>query len=268
MVTTDAFGGVHADGSSLVQGLPAQWPGWRIAQSAALLPDGSGGYLLDGFGGLHPFGTATAVSTTGYWANWSIARDVAILPGSTATTAKGYVLDGFGGLHPFGGAPTARVSGYWGNWDIATRLAILSDGTGGYVLDGFGGLHAFAIGSNAMPPAVTLTGYWSGWRIARGFTLTPTSTAAAVSGVTLDGYGGVHPFAGGSLTPAASPVITGYWANWDIARAVALSPSSTAGNPQGWVLDGYGGLHPFGGAPSVAPGAYWGSDLAINVLVR
>jgi hypothetical protein len=268
MVTVDAFGGVHADGSSLVQGLPTQWPGWRIAQSAALLPDGTGGYMLDGFGGLHPFGSAAAVITSGYWANWNIARDVAILPGSTATTAKGYVLDGFGGLHPFGGAPAATASGYWRNWDIAKRLAILSDGTGGYVLDGLGGLHPFAIGTNGMPPDISNNAYWVNWAIARDFTLTPGSTAASVSGVTLDGFGGVHPFSGGSLLPAATPVITGYWGNWDIARAVALSPSSTTSNPQGWVLDGYGGLHPFGGAPSVASGAYWNADRALNLLVR
>ncbi|MEA2634865.1 MAG: hypothetical protein QOH92_1632 [Chloroflexota bacterium] len=269
MVTVDAFGGVHPDGSSLVQGLPTQWPGWRIAQSAALLPDGSGGYLLDGFGGLHPFGSAAAVTISGYWNKWNIARDVAVLPGSTATTARGYVLDAFGGLHPFGSAPAVQISGYWANWDIAKRLAILSDGTGGYVLDGFGGLHAFAIGSNAMPPAVTLGGYWSGWSIVGDFALTPGSTAAAVSGVTLDGYGGVHPFAGGSLAPAAAPVITAYWQNWNIARAVALSPSSTPSNLQGWVLDGYGGTHPFGGAPSLSSVAYWpGSDRAVNLLVR
>jgi hypothetical protein len=269
MVTVDAFGGVHPDGSSLLQGLPAPWPGWRIAQSAALLPDGSGGYMLDGYGGLHPFGSAAAVTISGYWNKWNIARDVAILPGSTATTAKGYVLDGFGGLHPFGGAPAAQISGYWANWDIAKRLAILSDGTGGYVLDGFGGLHAFAIGGNAMPPAVRLSGYWSGWSIVDDFALTPGSTAAAVSGVTLDGYGGVHPFAGGSLSTAGAPVGTAYWQNWNIARAVALSPTSTPSNLQGWVLDGYGGTHPFGGAPSLSSVAYWpGSDRAINLLVR
>jgi len=269
MVTVDAFGGVHADGSSLVQGLSTEWPGWRIGQSAALLPDGTGGYLLDGFGGLHPFGSAGPVVTSGYWANWNIARDVAILPGSTATTAKGYVLDGFGGLHPFGGAPAATASGYWKNWDIAKRLAILSDGTGGYVLDGLGGLHPFSIGTNGMPPFITNNAYWVNWSIARDFTLTPGSTATALSGVTLDGFGGVHPFSGGSQSVAATPVITGYWGNWDIARAVTLSPTSTAAAPQGWVLDGYGGIHPFGGAPHVAAGAYWpNSDLAVNLLVR
>jgi hypothetical protein len=32
---------------------------------------------------------------------------------------------------------------------------------------------------------------------------------------------------------------------WDIARGVALIPGSTT---QGYVVDGWGGMHPFGGA--------------------
>src|SRR3984893_5251006 len=116
MVTVDAFGGVHADGSSLVQGLSTEWPGWRIGQSAALLPDGTGGYLLDGFGGLHPFGSAGPVVTSGYWANWNIARDVAILPGSTGTTAKGYVLDGLRLLEKLGHRETTRDSQRRDRW--------------------------------------------------------------------------------------------------------------------------------------------------------
>ena len=32
------------------------WHGWDIARGVAILPDGSGGFVLDGFGGLHPFG--------------------------------------------------------------------------------------------------------------------------------------------------------------------------------------------------------------------
>lgn len=269
MYTTDAFGGVHADGSSVPQSGLATWPGWRIVQSAALLADGSGGYTLDGFGGLHPFGSAAAVQTTAYWSGWNIARDVALLPGSTATNASGYVLDGFGGLHPFGGAPAPRTTAYWSGWDIATGLALLGDGTGGYVLDGWGGLHPFAVGTSPMPPTVSLGGYWQGWKIARSVALTPGSTAGTVSGVTLDGYGGVHPFNGPGVARAAAPSITGYWSGWNIARSVAFLPASTQAAPQGWVLDGLGGIHPFGGAPSVLVGAYWsGADLAVKLLVQ
>jgi hypothetical protein len=171
-------------------------------------------------------------------------------------------------LHPFGGAPAPRTTGYWANWDIAKRLVILSDGTGGYVLDGWGGLHPFAVGSAAMPPVVTLGGYWRGWNIARGVALTPGSTAATVSGVTLDAYGGVHSFSGPSITRAANPSITGYWKNWDIARSIVFVPTSTAAAPRGWVLDGLGGIHPFGGAPQVVMGAYWKSDKALALLVQ
>ncbi|HEY9289077.1 MAG TPA: hypothetical protein VIT43_13755, partial [Candidatus Dormibacteraeota bacterium] len=56
------------------------------------------------------------------------------------------------------------------------------------------------------------------------------------------------------------------WSNWDIARSVRLSPQSTAAQPQGWVLDGFGGLHPFGGAPSVMSGGYsLGGDRAVDL---
>jgi hypothetical protein len=31
------------------------------------------------------------------------------------------------------------------------------------------------------------------------------------------------------------------------------------------VLDGYGGLHPFGNAPAPPSGPYWGRDIARNL---
>src|SRR5438067_971120 len=131
----------------------------------------------------------------------------------------------------------------------------------GYILDGWGGLHQFAVGTNPMPPAITNNAFWPGWRIARDIALTPGSTASNVSGVTLDGYGGLHPF-GTAANPQGGP----YWANWNIARSVRLSPQSTAAQPQGWVLDGYGGLHPFGGAPSTSSGYYPSRDLSVQLI--
>ena len=262
MLTLDAFGRLHADGSTLPQATTAYWPNWRIATAAALLPDASGGYVLDGFGGLHPFGAAGPAPATAYWGGWSIARDVALLPGSTAAAPSGYTLDGWGGLHQFGGAPAIRGGAMWVNWDIAKRLVLLSDGTGGYMLDGWGGLHAFAVGTNPMPPAITNNAFWPGWSIARDIALTPGSTASNVSGVTLDGYGGVHPFGTAGAVQGEA-----MWPNWNIARSVKLSPQSTAAQPQGWTVDGYGGLHPFGGAPAVASGGYsLGRDLAVQLI--
>ena len=55
---------------------------------------------------------------------------------------------------------------------------------------------------------------------------------------------------------------------WDIARSVQFAPASTAANPQGWTLDGYGGLHAFGGAAAL-PGPYWpNSDVAVKLMAR
>jgi hypothetical protein len=55
----------------------------------------------------------------------------------------------------------------------------------------------------------------------------------------------------------------GYWPGWDIARGVSfLAGSSTAG----YTVDGWGGLHPFGGAPVVAALGYFpGKDLIKSV---
>jgi len=263
MYTLEAYGGVHPDGGSLPLNVSAYWYGWKIARAAALLPDASGGYVLDGFGGVHAFGQAAGVGATAYWPWGDIARDIVLLPGSPGSPARGYVLEGFGGLHPFGGAPAPSITGYW-NWDAARRAVMLSDGSGGYVLDLYGGLHPFAVGSNPMPPAISNAAYWPGWAIARDVALLPGSTASNVAGVTLDGWGGVHPF--GSAGPVA---VSAFWPRWDIARSVRFSPVSGAANPQGWVLEGFGGVHPFGGAPNVTGLAYWpGLDIARQLLVE
>lgn len=263
MQMVDGFGGLHAEGGSPAHAITAYWPNWKIVRSAALLPDSTGGEVLDGYGGLHRFGAAAPVSASYF--GWDIARDVVLLPAATQATPLGYTLDGWGGIHPFGGAAPVRGAPYWPNFDIARRLALLSDGTGGYVLDGYGGLHPFATGTNPMPPAIVNESYWKGWNIARDVALAPGSTAANVAGLTLDGWGGVHPFGGSGAVSPMGPV----WPNWDIARAVRYSPDSTAASPKGWTLDGWGGVHPFGGAASLPQGPYWPNfDIAVELLVR
>ncbi|MDQ6884582.1 MAG: peptidoglycan DD-metalloendopeptidase family protein [Candidatus Dormibacteraeota bacterium] len=261
--TLDAWGGIHADAASPPLQASAYWPNQNRARSAVLLPDGSGGYVLDQTGGLHPFGAAGAPWGVPSWPNSDLARDVVLLPGATASQASGYTLDAWGGLHPFGGAPPAWGYAYWPNTNLAKRVVLLSDGTGGYTMDAWGGLHAFAVGANALPPAVTNEAYWPNWNMARDIVLTPGSTAANVSGVTLDGWGGLHPFG------SAAPTSGAYWPNWDIARAIRLAPASTAANPQGWVLDAWGGLHAFGGAPTVPSGGYWpNTNLAVQMTAQ
>jgi len=82
--------------------------------------------------------------------------------------------------------------------------------------------------------------------------------------VTLDGWGGLHPF--GSAGAVRS---SGFWPNWDIAKAVKLSPSSTPAQPQGWMMDGWGGIHPFGGAPAIYSYFYWPNhDISIQLLLN
>ncbi len=89
-------------------------------------------------------------------------------------------------------------------------------------------------------------------------TSTTTTTAppagGALSGWTLDGWGGLHAFG----TSASAVTITNapYWPGWDIARGVAFS-----GRGWGVVADGWGGLHTFlagaGSAPVITSNAYW-----------
>src|SRR5438132_761928 len=81
-------------------------------------------------------------------------------------------------------------------------------------------------------------------------TMTSSSGTSAVStadrvtfvlnGVdTLDAYGGIHP------ADSSGVSVSGYWAGWQIAKTAKPWPGK--GTPQaGMVLDGFGGLHPFG----------------------
>jgi hypothetical protein len=79
-------------------------------------------------------------------------------------------------------------------------------------------------------------------------------------GVTLDLYGGLHPFGGFNLNAGGTP----YWPGWDIARAVAVLPDGSGG----WTLDGWGGIHAWGSAPPIATPAYWpGWDIARALVV-
>jgi len=264
MYTLDGYGGLHPDNPiSPVMTGTAYWPGWKIARAAVLLSDASGGYTLDGFGGLHQFGSAPQAVGAAYF-GWDIARDVVLLPGSTATHAAGYVLDGWGALHPFGGALPIAGGPYWKAWDIATKVNLLPDGSGGYVMDGWGGLHPFAVGTSAPPRGITDGAYWPHWSIARDFTLFSNSTPTTPAGVTLDGYGGVHPF---GFSAAPGQLASGYWPGWNIARSVRVNPTSTPANPGGWEMEGFGGVHSFGGAQAVPGGAYWNWDIAVELVV-
>jgi putative pyrroloquinoline-quinone binding quinoprotein/putative pyrroloquinoline-quinone-binding quinoprotein len=256
LYTLDGWGGVHTIGSAPNLSMSQYWPGWNIARSLALFPDGTGGYSMDGWGGLHPVGNANPVSASAYWPGWDIARQVVLAPWATKAAPAGWTLDGWGGIHEFGGAPAITGYAYWPGWDIARGIAILPDSTpgsvAGYTMDGWGGVHQFG---GALP--VNNYQWWPGWDIARGLTLTPNSTKANPAGWTLDGWGGLHPF--GSAPPISNYT---YWPGWDIARGVV---SWTAGNG-GWTMDGWGGIHAFGSAPAITSYQWWpGWDIATSL---
>ena len=72
------------------------WPGWNIARGVAVLPDGSGGYVLDGWGGLYPLGlnghpAAPQATNTPYWPRWDVARGTSapLLSGVQASATPG-----------------------------------------------------------------------------------------------------------------------------------------------------------------------------------
>jgi spore germination protein YaaH len=69
----------------------------------------------------------------------------------------------------------------------------------------------------------------------------------------VDGYGNLHPGSSPPLPPGT------LFAGWNIARGLTLGQSGLGG----LVLDGWGGLHPFGDSAAAASRAYWrGWDIA------
>ena len=223
----------------------------------------NGLYTLDAYGGVHGDDTAS-LNVSASWPGWNIARTAKPWPGAGSPQA-GLVLDGRGGLHYYG-SPALQIGqepSFAGN-DIARDFVFLPDGSGGYELDGYGGIHPFALASKPMPPPASQYPYFPGHDLAKKITLLPDGSG----GYVLDAYGGLHPW---SVTGHSLPVAMaeyGYWAGQNIARDMWLAPASTSSSGSGYVLDAYGGFHPFWSAgatapPSMAMYGYWnGQDIA------
>ena len=241
--------------------------GTTVSGSAAYSHPFQGLYTMDVYGGV----TADAsppLGTSAYWPGWRIARSVRSWTGPGGPQ-QGFVLDGYGGLHKYGAAGLDETSGmashYWGI-DIARDFAFMPNGNSGFVLDGYGGLHPFWVNGHTGNVQAVGNSYWKGWDVARKVVI----FADGSGGYVLDAYGGLHAFGINAPPPAsfAGVQTTSYWPNWDIARDVVLIPGN--GNHSGYVLDGFGGLHPFhatgdGSAlpASIKPSAYWaGWDIA------
>lgn len=216
-----------------------------------------GGYVLDGFGGLHGFNGSPRVGTEGYFPGWDIVRAVAVRPDGIS----GYTVDGYGGIHRFApdpaSVPKVSTTGYWPNFDIARGVALVpGDATRGYTLDGWGGLHPFG----GAPP-VAVTGYFPGQDVVKAVVVNPATEAFPhVTGYTLGARGSIMPFA--EVGKAMPPKPAGPAFSFDIARGITLS-----GSGKGYVLDGFGGIHAFGGAQPAVGGPYWsGYDIARSLI--
>ncbi|TMD40248.1 MAG: hypothetical protein E6I89_03910 [Chloroflexi bacterium] len=179
------------------------------------------------------------------------------------TSTSGYIGTGSGQVIPFGGATISGqgASPIWGI-DYGRGVATCPGRDNyGYELDLYGGVHALGTA-----PSVTGTAYWQNWDIARGLAL----RADCESGYVLDGWGGLHPFYSASIGPTLnpSPHLTGYWTNWDIARSVDYV-GQINGVDSGYVLDGYGGVHPWGNAAPLSSSEfpYWANwDIARTII--
>jgi uncharacterized protein YvpB len=278
-VVLDGFGGLHPFGGLQLTSTGAPyWPNWDIARAIAVVGDGSGGWTLDGFGGIHSWGSALSVPTPAYWPNWDVARALVMLPDERS----GYVLDAFGGIHAFGAAPSFSSAPYWPNQDVAHGLDIHinAEGTpdGGAILDASGCLHIF--GTYPLSLASTAAPYPNRLAFQALHDVNGHVYAVGKFGKTFEETSG----------SPMSPSWTGYrdWRNWDILRDIDLTsdvggtgaaqPMSfmasygwqgTTGPRGGVVLDGFGGVHPFGGltldSQNFSYWPYW--DIARSVAV-
>jgi hypothetical protein len=278
-VVLDGWGGLHPFGGFTLDTTGAPfWLGQDIARGLAVREDGSGGWTLDGYGGVHAFGDAAPVSTDAYWQGWDIARAIVVTSRDASGRLDGrhgYVLDGWGGVHPWGGAPQLAGAPYRAGQDWARGLEIHlgADGTpdGGWVMDATGRITAFGAAPPLAAPAAVAGPVWRQLHASGG------------SAYTVGRWGVVAGAAPSSWS--AFP----RWDRWDIARDVILvSPQATGpvqpvdppvraefvaearGVHGGVTLDGWGGLHAFGGMAldrSRAP--YWqGWDIARAVALR
>ena len=100
-----------------------------------------------------------------------------------------------------------------------------------------------------------------------GRVVTAPGRGDVTGGVTLDGFGGLHPFTIGPSSALPRIVGAPYWKGWDIARGFALLPDGTGG----YTIDVQGGLHPFAVGPTnpIAPptsgAAHWSWPIARNL---
>lgn len=276
--TLDGWGGIHAWGTAMNVSAPGYRQGWDIARDLVVLSrgsdgdlDGRQGYVLDGLGGIHPWGGAPPLR--GPTSTADVARSLLIHRSTAGSPDGGWVLYANGTLHAFGGAVGTAppvTSDNRPEWQKLRQAA-----GGGYLVGHWGKV----LISGSVHPYWSGYTDWAGWDIERDMRLFAVDNATAQTqpmsadaaalagaaeaphgGVTLDGYGGLHPFGELPIDTRGSP----YWNGWKIARSLQVRD----GGSGGWTLDGYGGIHAWGVAPQIQPPAYWkGWDIARALAV-
>lgn len=119
----------------------------------------------------------------------------------------------------------------------------------GYILDAWGGVHAL----NGAKP-IANNPYWPGTNLAAALAVKDWDGPEAY---VLDRWGGVH--AVGTAKPLVWPTRSDgsstkpYWAGWEIANDLIVSPDGKV-----VMLDGFGGQHVAGGAVADSEAPYWG----------
>jgi len=239
---------------------------WSSVQ-AVPITGSSARVVADGFRGHAYQFRMRSVSIAGVVGGWTQVGTIVSATAARSMPFVGlYTLDGWGGAHSNQSSPLA-AGATWPGWSIA-RAAKAQPGPSspqaGFVLDGYGGLHPY--GAPVLKETSGPSGhYWPGRDLARDFAFLPDGSG----GFVLDAYGGLHSFGINGAAPANTTklAVTAYWPGWAIARDVVLVPGN--GNHSGYVLDGYGGLHPFhpttdgSSMPPLIRTAYWaGFDIA------
>jgi hypothetical protein len=207
---------------------PSPMLAWDYRGRAIGARSQGGFYVMEGDGAVHAYEGAPFYGAPSFPGDF--ARDFAVMP-----DGNGYViLDALGAVHKYGSAVglLAGIDGPWFGFNIARSIAVTSNGRGFAVLDGFGGYHAFG---NA--PAESGLPYWPGWDIARSIAFHPGGGLYL-----LDGFGKIWR-AGGA--PGFGTPFFG----WDIARDITPWPDGSGYA----VVDGFGGIHPFGSARKPNP---------------
>jgi len=105
---------------------------------------------------------------------------------------------------------------------------------------------AFSVVAGSLPPGLALTS---------GGVLSGTTTALGDHSFEVEASNGIGDPVSVVVSirvsvPATPPP---RWPGWDIARTVVANPSG----PGGWTLDGWGGVHAWGGAPETGTSPLW-----------